>query len=105
MAQEKELLEVDPLFVGLTRPATLYGIPYFAAVIEFMAVVIFFLAVGNPLVLLVALPIHAILYVVSATNSNFFHGISLWFKTHALCRHRSHWKMTSFSPVSTKRKY
>ena len=42
----------DPLFVGLTRPATMWGIPYIAFVIEFMATTLIFLAIGNPLYLL-----------------------------------------------------
>ncbi len=101
MSDESELIQVDSLFVGLTRPATLYGIPYFAAVIEFMTVVIVFLAVGNPLVLLIVAPVHGLLYLVSATDHNFFHSLSLWFKTHALCRHIGYWGMTSFSPIGT----
>ncbi|HNW00468.1 MAG TPA: VirB3 family type IV secretion system protein, partial [Burkholderiaceae bacterium] len=47
-------LHTDVLFVGLTRPATLWGIPLVAFVIEFMTTVLIFLAVGNPLYLLLA---------------------------------------------------
>jgi|TARA_R110001606_G_scaffold366348_1_gene521463 type IV secretion system protein VirB3 len=101
---EGELIQVDPLFVGLTRPATLYGIPYFAAVIEFMTVVIFFLAVGNPLVLLVAIPVHAVLYLVSATDHDFFNSLSLWMNTNALCRSRNYWGAASFSPLADKQR-
>ena len=38
-------LHTDVLFVGLTRPATLWGIPLVAFVIEFMTTVLIFLAV------------------------------------------------------------
>ena len=48
----------DPLFVGLTRPATMWGIPYTAFVIEFMATTLIFLAIGNPIYLVLAVPIH-----------------------------------------------
>jgi len=102
MAESEEFITVDPLFVGLTRPATLYGIPYFAAVLEFMIVTIAFLAVGNPLSLLAIVPVHGILYLVSSADNNIFAAIALWSKTNALCQNRYFWGVVTFSPLAIK---
>jgi len=102
MTESEELITVDPLFVGLTRPATLYGIPYFAAVIEFMAVTIGFLAIGNPLSLLAIVPVHFILYLISSADNNIFNSIALWFKTNSLCQNRYFWGAVTFSPLGIK---
>lgn len=94
---------VDPLFVGLTRPAVVLGIPYHAFVIEFMAAALVFLAAGNLFYLLIALPLHAVLYLVSANDPGAFGGYFLWLKTVAPCRNRQFWGAASFSPVSTRK--
>ena len=52
MSAEEEGLTPDPLFVGMTRPATVWGIPYGAFVVLIMVTAIVFLFIGNPLYLL-----------------------------------------------------
>ena len=104
MAEDNIEITIDPLFVGLTRPATLLGIPYFATVIEFMATLIIFLAIGNPLYLLVAVPFHAILYVISAADDAKFNNIYLWMQTNSQCQNTRYWGSASFSPLSKKGK-
>lgn len=91
----------DPLFVGLTRPATMFGIPFLAFIIEFMVVAVVFLGIGNPLYLLLAVPVHAILYLISAHDPGIFAGMAMWLKTSSKCRNRSFWGSVSFSPVNT----
>ena len=93
----------DPLFVGLTRPATMWGIPYLAFVAEFMATTLIFLAVGNPLYLLLAVPIHGVMYLVSANDPGVFNSIFLWMKTFGRCRNTRFWNAASFSPLPTKK--
>lgn len=102
--EENDLITVDPLFVGLTRPSTLFGIPYMAAVSEFMFTAIFFLGHGNPISVLMIIPLHAVLYAVSAADPNVFNSIALWSKTNALCQNRMYWKVTSFSPLSENKR-
>lgn len=104
MAEDNEVITVDPLFVGLTRPATLYGVPYFAAVFEFMVTVIFFLIHGNPLSLLIIIPVHGILYLISAADSNIFNAIALWANTNSRCQNRLYWGAASFSPLPKKKR-
>ncbi len=100
---EQQDVYTDPLFVGLTRPATMLGIPFHAFVIEFMATVLIFLAVGNPLYLALAVPIHVILYLISAANPSVFNSIFVWMKTSARCLNTRFWGAASFSPLPTKK--
>ncbi len=103
MASNVQDVRTDPLFVGLTRPATMWGIPYIAFVVEFMATTLVFLAVGNPLYLALALPIHAILYLISANDPGVFASIFLWMKTIGRCRNTRFWGSASFSPLATRK--
>lgn len=96
-------VQTDELFVGLTRPTTMWGIPYTAFVIEFMATALVFLAVGNPLFLLLAVPIHGVLYAISANNPVAFEGIMMWLKTIGRCRNTRFWGAASFSPLPMKK--
>ena len=93
----------DVLFVGLTRPATMWGIPYVAFILEFMATTLIFLAIGNPLYLLLAVPIHGILYLISASDPEVFNSSFIWMKTSGRCRNVRFWGAVSFSPLSTKK--
>lgn len=92
-------VHVDPLFVGLTRPATMWGVPYHAFVVEFMATTLIFLAIGNPLYLLVAVPIHGILYLITATDPGAIGSLFMWTKTFGRCRNSAFWGGASFSPL------
>lgn len=89
----------DPLFVGLTRPATIWGIPYTAFVIEFMATTLIFLAVGNPVYLAIAVPIHGILYLICAADIGVFSSIVVWMQTIGRCQNSGFWGAASFSPL------
>ncbi len=93
----------DVLFVGLTRPATMWGIPYGAFVIEFMATTLIFLAIGNPLYLLIAAPIHGVLYLISAHDPEVFNSIAIWLNTSAKCRNTRFWGSVSFSPLPVQK--
>ena len=94
----------DPLFVGLTRPATMWGIPYTAFVFEFMATTLVFLAVGNPIYMLLAAPIHALLYLISANDPRMFDSIFKWMTTNGRCRNTKFWSgNVSFAPTAAER--
>lgn len=100
---EEQDVQTDLLFVGLTRPATVLGVPYIAFVVEFMATALIFLAVGNPVYLLLAAPIHAILYLISANDPGIFGSVFVWMKTTARCRNSRFWSAASFSPLATRK--
>lgn len=96
---EQEEISVDVLFVGLTRPTTLLGVPMGAFVFELCFVSCLFIAVGNPLYMLLTLPIHGVLYAVSYNDPGIFDDISLFFKTLGLCLNFRFWGCRSFSPM------
>lgn len=99
--QQEEDVTTDELFVGLTRPATICGIHYYAAVAEIVATGIIFLVAGNPFYLLLILPVHGVLYLISASNPRGFNELASWMQTSARCVNSRHWKATSFSPRQT----
>lgn len=103
MADAQEDVITDDLFVGLTRPATMLGIPMMAFVLEIMATTLIFLAVGNPLYLLFAAPIHAVMYLISSSNTRVFSEMAIWMKTKSRCMNTRFWGASSFSPRKTKK--
>lgn len=100
---EDEMIVVDPLFVGMTRPATVLGVPYAAVVIEGILVAIIFLAANNPLYLLLALPMHGVLYLIGSADPGIFDSMFMWAKTTARCLNARFWGAASFSPGSVKK--
>lgn len=103
-SEEQDTITVDPLFVGLTRPATVYGVPYTGVVIEGLLVAVVFLAVGNPLYMLLVVPTHLILYAIGAQDPGIFDSIGMSAKTTWRCRNKAFWNgAASFSPGKTKK--
>jgi type IV secretion system protein VirB3 len=96
--KEKEL-QVDILFVGLTRSSTIMGVPYMAFVIEFMTTAVIFLGTGNLIYLAVGIPIHGIMYLISCKDPGVFHSIYIWMQTIGRCTNKATWGMASFSPL------
>jgi type IV secretion system protein VirB3 len=95
---------VDPLFVGLTRPATIFGIPYEAFVAEFVLVAIVFLAVGDIVYLLLIVPLHGVLYLVGGQDHAAFGSLLVWTKTKGRCANTRFWGgAASFSPLASKK--
>ncbi len=101
---EREELQTDPLFLGLTRPTTALGIPIGAFILEAMVVVIAFLASHNIFTMLIALPLHAGLYAISAKDGGIFHEVFLAVRTNAPAQNRKLWRAASYSPMPAMRK-
>lgn len=102
---EKNLngLEVDELYLGMTRPATVFGVPLTAFVAEMLVVAVIFLAIGNALWLLLVVPVHAVLFLMSATDPGRFESWAMFFKTFGRCTNAMFWKSASYSPLRSKR--
>ena len=98
---QEAAVTVDPLFVGLTRPATAFGIPYEAFVAEFVLVAIVFLAVGDVFYLSLALPLHGVLYLVCGHNHAAFGSLRAWSMTRGRCANAGFWGSASFSPLAS----
>ena len=104
MYEQEESITLDPLFVGMTRPASALGVPYGALVFEGVFIVLLFLLTSNPLCLLYVVPIHAILIGVSAHDPGVFGCAWIWLHTTARRRNLETWgSVTSVAPVSGER--
>jgi len=103
MDDDTDDITTDVLFVGLTRPATVWGVPYIAFIIEFIVVTIIFLAVGNPLYMALILPLHAVMYLISSNDPGVFNSIFVWVQTTGRCRNSRFWGAASFSPLPMKK--
>lgn len=97
MSQEDTVL-TDPLFVGLTRPTMVWGVQFEAFVLNFMLTTIVFLAIGNPLYMLIGFPVHGIAYAISLNEPRAFSLFFLWLIAKSKCRNRGYWKVNSYSP-------
>ena len=96
-------LIVNPVFVGLTRPATVLGVTYITFVIEFIGVAFIFLATANPLWLALLVPVHGLMYMVSAHDQARASNWMLAVITKGRCLNRLYWRSSAFSPATPKR--
>ena len=104
MSESRDELVMDPLFVGMTRPASALGVPYGALVAEGVTVILIFLLTNNPLYLILFAPIHGVLVLVSAHDPGVFGCAWVWLQTTARRRNLDIWgSVTSVGPVSGHR--
>ncbi len=91
----------DPVFLGVTRPAMRFGVTYTALVVNAVFTMEVFIVVKNPLVLLIALPIHGVCMLLCARDARYFELGLLWVKTRLagyFCSLK-YWKGQSYSPL------
>lgn len=93
----------DMLFVGLTRPATMWGVPYSAFMVNIMFAAIAFLAANNFFFLLLSVPAHFILYLITYSDPHAIDNIYMWAKTNGKCMNRKFWGAATFSPLTVKK--
>jgi type IV secretion system protein VirB3 len=91
----------DPLFAGLTRPPMRFGVTYVALLVNLVFTMQCFLLTRNLLVLLLALPLHALCALLCARDARIFDLGQLWLRTRglALCANALWWKASSLSPL------
>ena len=96
-------LNVDPLFVGATRPPMRWGVTYSALLFNLMFTLETFLLTKNLLTLLLSAPIHGICVLLCARDARFFDLVLLWARTRlpALFANLRVWKASSYSPLVT----
>lgn len=91
-------IEVAPLILPLTRPTLVWGVPRGAFIFEAMIVSMIFLQSRNIFALLLFLPIHAILYILTIRDPRFIDIISVWLKKCLPVPNRSFWGGNSYIP-------
>lgn len=96
---------VDPLFVGVTRPAMAMGVTYAALLVNALVTIEAFLLTRNLLWLAVCLPIHALFWLLCATEPRFFDLVLLWGRTRgpAIVGTLPFWRASSYSPLAIER--
>jgi type IV secretion system protein VirB3 len=105
-------LRSDPLFGGLTRPATMLGLPIEVLLAIFMAGVLSFLIVGtisdDIMWKIMSLGLGGVLYLLArlicARDARAFRYLALQLRTKGLHRTRSYWRSGSYSPVRHRRR-
>jgi type IV secretion system protein VirB3 len=101
MTPETEGLIADVLFVAATRPPTRWGVPYLALLINMVVTMEFFLMVKNPLMMLLAIPIHGVCMLLCSRDARFFELGMLWAQTRmpGLAGNLFVWRGNSYSPL------
>ena len=101
MQAKNEGLAADILFVGVTRPPTRWGVPYLALLFNMVITMEIFLTAKNPLILLLALPIHGVCMLLCARDVRFFELALLWAQTRmlAIFGNLRTWKANTYSPL------
>jgi type IV secretion system protein VirB3 len=94
-------LVADPLFVGATRPAMVWGVTYSAVMLNGMCVMELFLLTKNLLILLIAAPVHGVCMLLCARDARFFDLAILWGRTRlpAFLGNLRLWKASSYSAL------
>ena len=102
MTEQSEGLTADLLFVAATRPPTRWGVPYLALLINMVVTMEIFLMVKNPLMMLLAVPIHGVCMLLCSRDARFFELGILWAQTRmpALAGNFWVWKGNSYSPLT-----
>ncbi|MGB0895525.1 MAG: VirB3 family type IV secretion system protein [Parashewanella sp.] len=78
-----EMNQHDPLFVAVTRPAMKWGVTLDGIIVAGAFVAVLMIATKNPLMLLLYVPVHGVMYALCLRDPRLFRLLLLWFKTKA----------------------
>jgi len=97
-ANNEEALELDILFLGATRPAMMFGVTFDYMIINGFGTSMIFLASGNPLYFLLAIPGHILGFLVCLKDPRTFGVVFTWITTTSKCPNRLFWKGSTYTP-------
>ena len=101
---QRSTAATDVHFVGMTRPALRFGVPYAALIVNALITLELFLLTRNLLSLLAAAPIHGFVWALSVSEPRFFELLKVW----ALVRARAGggssapWSVLSYGPFGRR---
>lgn len=102
MKLDDEPLVDDTLFLALTRPAMLWGVPLEGAVWIILLGIFGLLATGNPIYgLALSGGLFFAARLVARQDYNQFRVLSLWMRTKGLPPNGRFWKGSSFGPLAS----
>lgn len=103
MADQREKLTEDILFLACTRPAMWAGVTLEAGFIIIILTGIIFLVGGSLLYLGLGVVIYLACRAVCAHDPNQFAIVFAWMATKLRCRNRTYWGASSVSPLRVRR--
>ena len=98
-------LNEDTLYLGLTRPATKFGVTLEALVFcIFVSGMVFFLK-QNPLYFAVVVPLHGICFLVEKNEPRAFRLLLIWLRTAGACSlvTKRYWGASTRDPFPRRR--
>lgn len=98
METDDEKVEIDPLFLGMTRPPMVMGVTYSFFVINGMVTTISFLALNNLFAFLVGIPVHIVGYLLCLKDPRMFDIWRVRLLKTPMTRNRRFWSANSYSP-------
>jgi len=102
---EEEKLNQDKLYLALTRPAMVFGVPLEAAFISVLVGGLAMIIGDSIFYLVLTVPLFVISHFIVKRDQNAFRILFRFFDTGAKCRNRSHWGGSSPSPLRLQRAY
>ncbi|MEM6584560.1 MAG: VirB3 family type IV secretion system protein [Pseudomonadota bacterium] len=100
MEEKEEDFIVDPLFLAVTRPAMMMGVPIEAMVLILGTFSVTLTSLGNPIYAgAVGLVMYGIARLVTRHDVNAFRLLFLWGRTKMANRNRRLWGGSSYSPL------
>lgn len=92
-------LDIDPLYVGMTRPTLVWGVTFPAMLLNVMLTFVAFIGSNKITALAVFIPLHSISYLICATEPRQFELLGLWLKTKGKNLNKRFWLASSYSPL------
>lgn len=95
----------DRLYLALTRPAMLFGVPMEAACISVLIGGLAMIIGDSIAYLILTVPLLAMSHVIVKRDQNAFRILFRFFDTGAKCQNRAYWGGSSSSPLQVRRTY
>ena len=96
---------MDKLFVGITRPAMKWGVTMDAIIVGGMLASIGLIGTGNPLALLVYIPVHGAMFLMCLKDPNIISLYKLALITKGKATLRNVLRASSSSPAINTRRF
>ena len=95
---DEEPIEVDALFLGMTRPPMAFGVTYTFLVINLMAATMAFLALNSLFAFLIGVPVHIAGYLLCLKDPRLFDIWRVRLLKTPPNRNQAYWRANSYSP-------
>lgn len=92
-------INIDTLYVGMTRPTLVAGVTLPAFLLNVMVTGVVFIGTKNIFYIPICIPIHAIAYLICKSEPRTFELLNLWTKTKGRNMNRQFWSSSSYSPL------